>query len=76
MLYNKWVSQVKRTRAEWNGHTFTYTYVCSGHFTVDCFEQKPQPKLEMGLTVRVIESDAVPTLFSRKFHIFAPTKFS
>ena len=75
-----WVSQVKWPRAEWNGHTFTYTYVCSEHFTVDCFERKPQPMLEMGLqdqTVRVLKPDAVPTIFPRKLYDHAlPTKFS
>ena len=66
--YNAWVKQVQRTRAEWNGPTSSYTYVCSDHFTPDCYELRPLIMKEMGFSVnsiRKLKPNAVPTLFTR-----------
>ena len=37
-LRAKWIKAVQRTRAIWN-EPGKYSYVCSDHFTKDCFEQ-------------------------------------
>ena len=64
--YAEWVHQVKRTRAEWNGPTSAHTYICSEHFTEECFEKVTQKKEEVGYrNRRQLKSDAIPTLFQR-----------
>ena len=66
--YDEWVKQVQKTRAEWNGPASQYAYVCSDHFTPDCYEIRPVMMKEMGFsvsTVRKLKPSAVPTLFSR-----------
>ena len=64
----QWIRQVQRTRACWKGPTSIHTFVCSDHFTPDCYELRPQLKQEMGFsvsTLRRLKSDAVPTIFIR-----------
>ena len=64
--YAEWVRQVKRTRAEWNGPTSAHTYICSEHFTKECFETVTQLKEEVGYrNRRQLKSNTVPTLFQR-----------
>ena len=64
----EWIRQVKRTRAQWDGPTSDYTYVCSKHFTEDCYERGPQIKTDLGWHVRcqrILQKNAVPTIFLR-----------
>ena len=64
--YVKWVCQVKRTRAEWTGPSSSYTYVCSDHFTEECFDTVSELKQEAGyLNRRKLKKDAIPTIFRR-----------
>ena len=62
----EWIRQVKRTRAQWDGPTSDFTFVCSDHFTEDCYERAPQIKTDLGWNVkrkRILQKDAVPTIF-------------
>ena len=64
--YAEWVRQVKRTQAEWRGPSSSYTYVCSDHFTEECFDTVSQLKQEAGyLNRRKLKKDAIPTIFQR-----------
>ena len=61
----KWADQVKRTRDKWSGPT-QYSFLCSCHFTTECFEPDSAIAASVGLkrTVR-LKPDAVPSIFKR-----------
>ena len=61
-LRKKWIQQVKRTRAKWNGPS-PHSVLCGEHFTEDSFEPLPN---KLGIKKRaVLKKDAVPTIFKR-----------
>ena len=67
-IRREWILQVQRTRADWRGPTDN-SVVCSEHFTPDCFSQLTKLKEGLGFKVqhrRVLNTSAIPTLFSRK----------
>ena len=61
----KWEDQVKRTRDKWSGPT-QYSFLCSCHFTTECFKPDSAIAASVGLkkTVR-LKPDAVPSIFKR-----------
>ena len=75
--YKQWAAQVKRTRQDWKGPTSFWTFVCSNHFTEDCYEQRPQLKLNLSVSDKLLKQlkpDAVPTHFPRKQDDDVPVK--
>ena len=65
-LREHWTRQVRRTRADWSGHTAT-SYLCSDHFTEDCFVETSLMAAEFRIKMRkTLRPDAVPTIFERK----------
>lgn len=67
-LRRQWTAQVKRTRADWSGPT-VYTFLCSEHFTPDCFCKIASVRESLGFGAknsRNLNPDAVPTIFHRE----------
>ena len=65
VLSKKWTEQGKRTRDEWLGPT-KYSFLCSCHFTEDCFQPDVVVAASLGLSKRMkLKSDAIPTVFKR-----------
>ena len=65
VLSKKWTEQVKRTRDKWLGPT-KYSFLCSCHFTEDCFQPDVVVAASLGLSKRMkLKSDAIPTVFKR-----------
>ncbi len=64
-LREKWVKQVRRTRAQW---TPTKHFVlCSEHFSEDSFEVDSAIAATFGISnKRRLKPDAVPTIFQRQ----------
>ena len=61
-LRDKWVRQVRRTRAEWTATE--HSVLCSEHFTEDCFEAEAALAQTFGLTKRKrLKVDAIPMIF-------------
>ena len=61
----KWTRQVQRTRAEWKGPT-NNSYVCSKHFTEDCFQPLSVMSARMGMSMKqMLKPDAIPTIFHK-----------
>jgi len=62
----EWTRQVQRTRANWPGPT-TNSFLCSDHFTSDCYEEDTAIAKGFGIEKRVrLKKDAVPTVFPRR----------
>ena len=60
----KWIQQVQRTRAQWTATQ--YSFLCSEHFTQDCFEVESLLASSFGLKKkRRLKPDAIPTIFHR-----------
>ena len=56
----KWTRQVQRTRAEWKGPT-NNSYVCSKHFTEDCFQPLSVMSARMGMSMKqMLKPDVMP----------------
>ena len=49
---------------EWPNKPSQYTFLCSEHFTLDCFEDELHHSFGMP-TVRRLKKTAVPTIFKR-----------
>ena len=65
VLRHKWVKNVQRTRAQWNGPS-DHSVLCSQHFDSSCFERDSDLASQMGMQKRRrLKEDAVPTLFER-----------
>ena len=74
-LKERWTKQVRRTRAGWSGPTAN-SYLCSDHFSEDCFERDTLMAAKLGIQKRKkLKPDAVPTIFERnKQHAAPPSK--
>ena len=65
VLSKKWTEQVKRTKDKWLGPT-NYSFLCSCHFTEDCFQSDVVVAASLGLSRRMkLKFDAIPTVFKR-----------
>ena len=61
-LKERWTKQVRRTRAGWSGPTAN-SYLCSDHFSEDCFERDTLMAAKLGIQKRKkLKTDAVPTM--------------
>ena len=61
----QWTRQVRRTHAGWSGPTAT-SYLCSDHFTEDCFDESSLMAAKLGIQKRkTLKPDAVPTVFPK-----------
>ena len=63
-LRQKWIKNVQRTRAEWKGPT-PNSVLCSEHFESSCFEPCYDLAAKVGIQMRKLKPDAVPTIFKR-----------
>lgn len=64
VIRDKWVKQVRRTRAEWTATE--HSVLCSEHFTEDCFEADAALAQSFCLSKRKrLKVDAIPTIFHR-----------
>ena len=64
-LREKWVKQVRRTRAQWT--PTKHSVLCSEHFSEDSFEVDSAIAATFGISKkRRLKSDAVPTIFKRQ----------
>ena len=64
-LRRKWMKQVERTRAHWNGPS-EHSVLCSEHFYESCFEPYSGIAETVGIKQRrFLKPDAVPTIFTR-----------
>ncbi|KAK1793935.1 hypothetical protein P4O66_010841 [Electrophorus voltai] len=62
--FRKWEKQVQRTRTSWVAKTFSF--LCSEHFSKDCFEPRPTTVAKvMGFKGLKLKEGAVPTIFIR-----------
>ena len=61
VLRHKWEKQVQRTRAQWKATE--HSYLCSYHFTEDCFEVNLAFASQFGIKKRRLKPGAVPTVF-------------
>ena len=60
----KWIQQVQRTRVQWTATQ--YSFLCSEHFTQDCFEVESLLASSFGLKKkRRLKPDVIPTIFHR-----------
>lgn len=60
----KWEKQVQRTRHKWVAKTFSF--LCSEHFSKDCFEPRPTTLTKnMGAKGLKLKEGAIPTIFIR-----------
>ena len=65
VLSKKWTEQVKRTGDKWFGPT-KYSFLCSCHFTEDCFQHDVVVAASLGLSKRMkLKADAIPKVFKR-----------
>ena len=72
VLRDRWTKQVRRTHDGWSGPT-PYSFVCSDHFTEDCFETDTFMAQKLGIKKRkILKSDAVSTIFPRVLQPSAP----
>lgn len=74
-----WEKQVQKTRAKWSVSNPRTTYICSAHFSPDCFEETPQRMTDMGMEVqkkRVLKPTAVPTIFPKIVTVTPSTTLS
>ena len=67
-LRKQWERQVQTTRAKWKA-TET-SYLCSEHFTEDCFEVTGALESQFGIKIywRRLAPGAIPTIFSKSGH--------
>ena len=65
VLRRKWEKQVQRTRAQWKATE--HSYLCSYHFTEDCFEVDLALASQFGIKKRRLKPGAVPTVFHRPY---------
>ena len=64
VLRRKWEKQVQRTRAQWKATE--HSFLCSDHFTEDCFEADSALASQFGIKKRKrLKPGAVPTIFHR-----------
>lgn len=64
-LREKWVKQVRRTRAQWT--PTKHSVLCSEHFSEDSFEVDSAIAATFGISKkRRLKPDAVPTIFQRQ----------
>ena len=64
VLRRKWEKQVQRTRAQWKATE--HSYLCSDHFTEDCFEVDSVLASQFGIKKRRrLKPGAVPTVSHR-----------
>lgn len=64
VLRRKWEKQVQRTRAQWKATE--HSFLCSDHFTEDCFEVDSALASQFGMKKRRrLRPGAVPTIFHR-----------
>lgn len=64
-LREKWVKQVRRTRAQWT--PTKNSVLCSEHFSEDSFEVDSAIAATFGISKkRRLKPDAVPTIFQRQ----------
>ncbi|XP_062859200.1 lethal(3)malignant brain tumor-like protein 2 [Trichomycterus rosablanca] len=62
--FRKWERQVKKTRHNWVAKT--YSFLCSEHFSKDCFESRPSSVTKaMGSKGLKLKEGAIPTIFIR-----------
>ena len=68
VLRKQWEKQVQRTRAKWKA-TET-SFLCSEHFTEDCFEVTAALESQFGIKRhwRRVTPGAIPTVFSKTGH--------
>ena len=60
----EWEKQVQRTRAQWKATE--HSYLCSEHFTEDCFEVDSAIAAQFGIKKRkALKPGAVPSIFPR-----------
>lgn len=63
-LRQRWEKQVQRTRAQWKATD--QSFLCSDHFTEDCFEVDSALAAQFGMKKRRrLKPDAIPTIFPR-----------
>ena len=63
-LRRKWKKQVQRTRAKWKANE--HSFLCSDHFTEDCFEVDSALASQFGMKKRRrLKPGAIPTIFHR-----------
>ena len=61
-LRRKWEKQVQRTRAKWKATE--HSFLCSDHFTEDCFEVDSALASQFGMKKRRrLKPGAIPTIF-------------
>ena len=71
-LRRKWEKQVQRTRALWK--VTEHSFLCSDHFTVDCFEVDSTLASQFGIKKRRrLKPGSVPTIFHRSLAQAATT---
>ena len=64
ILRRKWEKQVQQTRAQWKATE--HSFLCSDHFTEDCFEVDSALASQFGMKKRRwFKSGSVPTIFHR-----------
>ena len=67
-----WTKQVRRTCAGWSRPKVN-SYLCSDHFSEDCFEKDTLMTAKLGIQKHMkLKSDAVPTIFHRAKQHAAP----
>ena len=63
-LRAQWEKQVQRTRAQWKATE--HPYICSEHFTDDCFEVDTALASKFGISKRRrLKPGSIPTIFHR-----------
>ena len=63
VLRHKWEKHVQRTRDQWKATE--HSFLCSDHFTEDCFEIDSALASQFGMKKRRLKPGAVPTIFHR-----------
>ena len=63
VLRRKWEKQVQWTRTQWKATE--HSYLCSDHFTEDCFEVDSALASQFGIKKRRLKPGAVSTVFHR-----------
>ena len=64
--YAAWLKQTQITRQGWTGPRSKRTFLCSRHFTPDCFEERPLLMTQLGFkphNKHVLKKGSVPSLF-------------
>lgn len=63
-LRNQWEKQVRKTRAQWKATE--HSYLCSEHFTDDCFKVDSTLASKFGISKRRrLKPGSIPTIFYR-----------